>query len=138
MDLRYSSVILGSGSIPFLMKQPTPPPADNGLWHQDGANVVITNPENFSLYRGSADPRQIDVAGTAIRLDVGLIYRRTLALSNMSTGTDIFIGFNDTVNITTGYPIHGGREISIDMTNLLGVWAITAGSTVRVAVMELA
>lgn len=134
-NVRYSNTVLGSGTVPFVMGQPTPS-QEGVLTHQDGANAVIVNPENFSLYRGG-NTRQIDIAGTATRLDTGLVYRRTLALKNMSTATDIFLGFNSSVTTLTGFPLSGKEPISIDMTNLLGVWAISAGSTVRVAVMEI-
>lgn len=136
-NVRYSFTVPGSGSVPYIMNQPGSGSVPEGiLVARDGANSIVLNPEDFSAYRGG-NTRQVSVSGMAVRLDNALIFRRSLAISNMSTGTDIFIGFTPTVTITTGYPVHAGREISIDMNNLLGLWSITAGSSVTVAILEL-
>ena len=133
--------VLGSGSVPLNYRHSVPPqnatnapPTD--VIFRKGQEVVIINPEDFSAHIDGGT-KQTAVAGTAVRVDIGRTYRRAVALKNMSSTETVFIGFTAAVTISTGFPLFGREGITLDATNILNLYAITAGPSATVAALEV-
>jgi len=129
---------LGSGTVPYIEELQNHP--DPNQRHRDGSQVIVVNPEDFSVFR-NGDCYQVTLApSTATRLDKGLENRRAVAIANLSSTETIYVGFDDTVSLAGGnggFPIFPQTSISLDATNRISIYAI-AGSTLDVSVMEVA
>lgn len=140
MSVETSSII-GSGTTPLILSFPVPYQDPSGIppknvVYRHGQNAVIINLEDTAVWLGGYT-KQLNVGGTAVRLDDGVEYRRAIAIKNASSTDDLVIGFSGTVTTTTGYILFPKESISLDAKNLLSVWGITGGTTVRTCVMEL-
>ena len=129
---------LGSGTVPYI--EDLQNNDDPSKRYRDGSQVIVVNPEDFSVFR-NGDCYQVSLASsTATRLDKGLENRRAVAIANLSSTETIYVGFNDTVSLTGvngGFPIFPQTSISLDATNRMSIYAISA-SALDVSVMEVA
>ena len=138
---RESSSHLGSGTICYMYPgpsgQPTPhSSAGDVLFNRDGTNMIILNPEDFSVYR-NAITRQVSlIANIAAKLDASLENRRAVAISNLDSTTTLFIGFHSELTISNGYPVFPQSSVSINCGNKIQVYGVSAAN-ITVGVMEV-
>lgn len=102
-----------------------------------GSNVVVINPEDFSVHVGLRQ-QAIAVGASALPLPITpLEYRRALVVHNDGPGT-LYIG-DSTVTVANGFPIAANEKISVMIQGHDGmtVYGI-ADTTADVRVLELA
>jgi len=127
-------VIVGSGMKPQL--EGICENTTTGERHQTGTNVVVINPEDASA-GGPFQAVAVTVTTSATRiLSTPLKYRRAIAIRNNGAST-IYLGENDSVTTSTGFPLKADEIFTADATVTGELWAI-AGASVDVRVIELA
>lgn len=135
-----SQSVLGSGTVPFTLAQPVPIPGDSLVYRQ-GDNVVVINPEDFSVHR-DATTQLVNVSTSVIRIDKGLTNRRAVAIANTHESAILYIGFSDNITTSAGstgaWTLFGRNSMSIDCSNRIHIYAVTTGSTILASVMEIA
>lgn len=128
---------LGSGTVPYI--EDLQNHDDPTKRYRDGSQVIVVNPEDFSVFR-NGDCYQVSLsASTVTRLDKGLENRRAVAIANLSSTETIYVGFDNTVSVTGangGFPIFPQTSISLDATNRIAIYGISA-SAVDVSIMEV-
>lgn len=140
---RESSSHLGSGCVPYIYPGPsgqTTPHSSAGdvLFNRDGQNIIILNPEDFSIFRNGVTKQISLTAGAAaIKLDVSLENRRAIAIVNLDSTAVLYIGFHSEVTISNGWPIFAQTPLSINCSNKLQVYGVSA-SNITVGIMEVA
>lgn len=126
---------LGSGTVPY-----TVPGIEGGILNErDGESVAVINPEDFSVYRGGNVKQVSLTANVVARLDTTLANRRAVAIQNMDSSNDLYIGFTSSVTLsgaTGGWKIPPSGEITINATNRLHIFGISASNIVA-GVMEV-
>jgi len=139
---RESSAHLGSGTIPYIYPGPsgqtTPhPSAGDVLFNRDGQNIIVLNPEDFSVFRNGVT-KQVALTGgaAAAKLDVSLENRRAIAIANTHATAVLYIGFHPEVTISSGWPIFASTSLSINCSNKLNIYGVSA-STLKVGIMEV-
>jgi hypothetical protein len=124
---------IGSGTIPFtrgILSSSQRGVEPNGEGHRGGTQVLIANPEDLNSVDAMAI-RNVTV-GTSATLIVGpndnpLPRNRTVRIANEGAD-DVFIGQNDSVTTSTGYPIAAGSEITLPLLHNVEVWGIAAAN----------
>ena len=139
---RESSSHLGSGCVPYMYPGPsgqiTPHPSEGDvLFNRDGQNIIILNPEDFSVFRNGITKQVSLTAGVASKLDVSLENRRAIAIANIDTAATLYIGFHPEVTVSNGWPIFASTSLSINCSNKLQVYGVSA-SNIIVGIMEVA
>ena len=139
---RESSSHLGSGCVPYVYPgpsgQPTPHPSEGDvLFNRDGQNIIVLNPEDFSCYRNGITKQVSLTANVAAKLDVSLENRRAIAIANIDSTAVLYIGFHPEVTVSNGWPIFANTSLSINCSNKLLVYGVSASSII-VSIMEVA
>lgn len=119
---------LGSGTVAYTNDVLTNIPAQtpNGIVYRDGMQIILVNPEDSSVHRG-LETRQITLsAGVAARIDIGMPYRRAVAITNTSTNGTLYIGPTASVTTGTGHAVLKGSSIAFDMKNLVPIYGISS------------
>jgi|SRR5689334_13522628 len=142
-----SNSVIGSGTTPNVAHAPpysiapgTFPVPDQrtNLRNRQGENVILLNPENFSVSIGLRNQAISVPGGTGVALPATpLENRRALVLHNAGPGT-LYIGL---VGVTTsdGFPIAVNEKIAIDCQGTPNVTLYgVSDSTCDVRVLELA
>ncbi len=138
---RESSAHLGSGTVPYIYPGPSGQPTAHGsqgdvLFNRDGQNVIILNPEDFSIFRNGVIKQVSLTANIVSKLDVSLENRRAIAIANLDSTATLFISFHNGLTITNGWPIFAKTSISINAGNKIQVYGVSASSII-VSVMEV-
>ena len=140
---RLAASHLGSGTVPYILPgasgQTTPHGSEGDvLFNREGESIIIVNPEDFSCYRNGVT-KQIALTGgaAAAKLDVSLENRRAIAIANTHATAVLYIGFHPEVTISNGWPIFASTSLSINCSNKLQVYGVSA-SNITVGVMEVA
>lgn len=139
--MRYGFSLLGSGTTPYVEHcLPNIPHSSSGIVYRDGEQVIIINPEDFSVHLGGETTQVTLSPSTVTRIDIGLTKRRSMAITNTSTGITVYIGFRS--NITTtgsngGFPLLPQQSITIDCKNIIRIYAI-ASVAATLGILEVA
>jgi len=140
---RQSSSHLGSGCVPYIYPGPSGQPTEHSsagdvLFNRDGDNVIILNPEDFSIFRNGIT-KQVSLTGgaAAAKLDVSLENRRAIAIANTHATAVLYIGFHPEVTVSNGWPIFAQTSISINAGNKIQVYGVSA-LNITTCVMEVA
>lgn len=136
--------VLGSGCTPYLYNHRVPlqdlSGTDDGspeqlVWRK-GEQVAVINYEDNSVHV-SGVTRQVSVGTSATRIDVGLTFRRAVAIVNTNATDTLYVGFSPGVTTSNGFQLLPNTSLSIDATNILSIYGIAA-ATILVGVMECA
>ncbi len=132
---------LGSGCVPYINLSPSvqPTPHSNQgdvLFGRDGEQVIIINPEDFSVFRNGITKQVTLTANVAQKLDVSLENRRAIAIVNLDATAVLYMGFHSEVTVNNGWPIFAQMPLSINCSNKLNIYGVCA-SNITVGVMEV-
>lgn len=113
---------------------------DNGFVNVNGISTisgpVTTEQEGLNAFQTS----QYAISTSAIQLTpTPLANRSSISLAIIaSPGIAVYIGNDNTVSDSTGYPLFNGNTIEMDLTPTGQIWAISTTAGQTVAVLEIA
>jgi len=126
-------VLVGSGVTQGLSEVPV-----NAIKNErfiQASAVAVLNPEDASA-GGTLLHSQITVAATGVSIPtVRLDYRRSVAIHNLS-GNTIYLGSDDTVDETDGFPLAVGATITLEIKANVEVFARTESGTADIRILQ--
>lgn len=138
---RESSSHLGSGTTPYIFSGPsgqTTPHASEGdvLFNRDGQNIIVLNPEDFSVFRNGITKQVSLTANVVSKLDSSLENRRAVAIANLNSTSTLFIGFHPEVTVNNGWPIFAQTSLSLNCSNKLQIYGVCVAN-IKVGTLEV-
>lgn len=105
-----------------------------------GSSTVSGTVSTVEQGLGAFQTSQYAISTTAVHLaPTPLSNRSSLSLTvSASPSVAVFIGNDNTVTTSTGYPLFNGSTIQLDLTPAGNVWAISSSPGQTVAVLEMA
>lgn len=116
----------------------------------DNSGALIVNSSGTSTVTGTVTSNvagltafqtsQYSIGITAVQITpTPLANRSSISLTvEAAPNVAVYIGTDNTVSTSTGYPLYDGSTIQLDLTPAGNIWAITATATQTIAALEIA
>jgi|SoiMethySBSTD1v2_1073268.scaffolds.fasta_scaffold11977_7 hypothetical protein len=129
-----SSIVVGSGLNP--LKRTIPENQVSHERHLRGTNAVIINPEDSSVgASGLVSMKTVGSLPTKLPT-TPMRGRRAIAIYNNSSSVTLYLGFDSSLLVSTGWPLPPGASIPFDMNADIEIYGV-ASSNVDVRILEL-
>lgn len=116
----------------------------------DNSGALIVNSSGTSVVTGTVTSKvegltafktsQYPIGLTAVQITpTPLTNRSSISITvEAAPNIAVYIGTDNTVTTSTGYPLYDGSTIQLDLTPTGNIWAITATATQTIAALEIA